>query len=822
MSKKVLSQTITKKQALEGIGTILQNFNNLIMELNWDLPKTNYTELKKFADYMTDEGYLESFRTIPYQTVLDNVDTEGYLELITKCGKLSKLYGLDVEVPENVEVLGEGIVEEFITDLTQDAFDAIARNRTELVIEKNVLLEQLEEFDLKDEKYTKLEWIIKSKQAFNVAKAENDRATEEITNLACSHQIDGYEPWYKMQKESEKRMQAIITECPFVIFFSGKSDTKKVEKEINALVKKINSGLDGVEEKIRNGTYPIWELTPLISNLLKKDKYQGKEEVILKEFDKWRSDKYKKDLFFTIGSIVLSVAGLLIPGGCSFGLLLAKAVTTTAGAAMGIAQSVDEFTQAGINKDTAYASLRLSDDQIALVENADVSEATKEYILSGVFLGLGIFDVADSVKSVKLIFKLDKLDDVTRLALKNSKRFGAKAFQNCDVDSLTKIGKNLPEPHAIEVFNMKNTVNVVDSLGTKANSKVFANLSRLEAPKVPVVLDFFPNNLNTNIIWLGMENVDAKNVLKIAEDNSAVTKYSRLLDNPKIKLDFGDTAKTVENKLNRLLKSQNKFSDNERIVLLKETLPPKGSITSRTTYIRVQVNNGWTTLASPGKDFAWVTDPYILAGKNLPEDFMNSVGFTKSYINEVGDDRVFFDVIVFKDAKTAESIVPNQVTDWNVISDSFVKNIDVYLNKLKSSTKPEEIVKFDMIKSNLKDLINSDGVFNKDLFLKKYLNYYVNEHLPGTPYQDGVFSDLGELIETITGASNLYGSGGITISENGLENIERAFYNFDNYQIKQMMHDESAMKIYRYEIVKDISVRSDNSVKVNAVKIGGN
>ena len=37
-----------------------------------------------------------------------------------------------------------------------------------------------------------------------------------------------------------------------------------------------------------------------------------------------------------------------------------------------------------------------------------------------------------------------------------------------------------------------------------------------------------------------------------------------------------------------------------------------------------------------------------------------------------------------------------------------------------------------------------------------------------------------------------------------------------------MMNDESAMKIYRYEIVKDISVRSDNSVKVNAVKIGGN
>ena len=33
--------------------------------------------------------------------------------------------------------------------------------------------------------------------------------------------------------------------------------------------------------------------------------------------------------------------------------------------------------------------------------------------------------------------------------------------------------------------------------------------------------------------------------------------------------------------------------------------------------------------------------------------------------------------------------------------------------------------------------------------------------------------------------SELFGSGGVTISENGLENIERAFNKFDDFKIKK-------------------------------------
>lgn len=96
------------------------------------------------------------------------------------------------------------------------------------------------------------------------------------------------------------------------------------------------------------------------------------------------------------------------------------------------------------------------------------------------------------------------------------------------------------------------------------------------------------------------------------------------------------------------------------------------------------------------------------------------------------------------------------------------------------------------------------------------------EHMYGTEYEASIKTTIGKKIEKCTGASNLYGGTGVTISENGIENVERAFNNFDNFQIKQMTHDEKSMKIFRFEVVKDMTVRSGNSIKIENVKIGVN
>lgn len=70
---------------------------------------------------------------------------------------------------------------------------------------------------------------------------------------------------------------------------------------------------------------------------------------------------------------------------------------------------------------------------------------------------------------------MDQLDDGVVTALKQSKRFGEKAFQNVDTTTLNHIGK------------------------AEEATKMFDNLNALDAGQIPHALNFFPNNLNTSL-----------------------------------------------------------------------------------------------------------------------------------------------------------------------------------------------------------------------------------------------------------------------------------------------------------------------------------
>lgn len=62
----------------------------------------------------------------------------------------------------------------------------------------------------------------------------------------------------------------------------------------------------------------------------------------------------------------------------------------------------------------------------------------------------------------------------------------------------------MPSAHATEIFNMKNTTEVVDALFKTSKPKVMINLASLEAKQVPIALDFFLNNIQKNTIWLSV------------------------------------------------------------------------------------------------------------------------------------------------------------------------------------------------------------------------------------------------------------------------------------------------------------------------------
>ena len=125
----------------------------------------------------------------------------------------------------------------------------------------------------------------------------------------------------------------------------------------------------------------------------------------------------------------------------------------------------------------------------------------------------------------------------------------------------------------------------------------------------------------------------------------------------------------IEEKLNKLLHTRDTqlvFTLSEKIALLRETLPPSEKLLPKTTYIRVQTKQ-WTTFAEQKKPFAWVTDSYVLAVNDLPNDFRRSVGISETE-EIIPGDKIWLDLVVFKDVDTAKKYVPDKIIDWEMIT----------------------------------------------------------------------------------------------------------------------------------------------------------
>ena len=102
------------------------------------------------------------------------------------------------------------------------------------------------------------------------------------------------------------------------------------------------------------------------------------------------------------------------------------------------------------------------------------------------------------------------------------------------------------------------------------------------------------------------------------------------------------------------------------------------------------------------------------------------------------------------------------------------------------------------LKSLKLGLLTNENKFNTRLFKDKYLDYFMNRHIPGTEYKKE-FKKLADFIYDYTGASELSTGSGVTVSSRGLENIERGFTKYKDYNIAAM-RDYRNMKIFRFEV----------------------
>lgn len=790
MTEKQVPGQLTREEAKNYILLILDRFRVMTLHLNDNRSKlpSILNENKEILDLVYEleaRNFYIDLMHLYLSDIFEVLSSEGYKEFLLKCKSISEKFCLKVKIPENITVVGEDIIEQFISELTEKSLGRLRNNLEEVEDTKDLLLSQVVGININNENKNELETIISKRQEYEIAKKNHNQGNLQIQILASSHCADenAYKQYYKICEENKKIMDTILCDYPLVQYFKNKTEEAYLIRQITKTFDDINDAINKIINKIIEGKYPIWHFDSLISELLQK--YSSSEAQIIKQqLEDMKKKEDFKDLFLTIGSITLSVLTLLIPGGVIAGLLHVKSGLQIANAAFSVASAINDIEDSVLYKQEVLSHIKVSPEvqELMNTENISLTDAQIQLLvvlLSGTFV---IFDLNDAKKSVDLLRKLDNLDNEAVQALKQSKHFGEKAFQNVDTITLNHIGK------------------------VEKATKVFDNLSTLDVKQIPEALNFFPNNLNTNVIWLGMDNVDAKSVLTCSDN--VCKKYNAVADEINTALDFSKPSKELEEEVNNIAVSliRNKkldLSPSEHVTLLKESLPPADKLTSRKLYLRVQPNNDWKTLASPNKSFAWMTDPLMIAGDGLPRDLTNSVGFLKKDVDSLSD-CCYFDLVVFKDAKTAEKYIPNKITGWDRICEDFFNGMDEEIAKI---TDPIELEKYKDIFPNL---VTDFNTFNRDYFNKNYLDYFMNQHIPGTDYELGVKADLGEKIEKITGANKLYQGAGITVQEDGgIRCIERAFdksidgtdYNFsiDNLQ------DTRDMKIYRFEITSDTS-----------------
>lgn len=766
MTEKQVPGQLTREEAKNYILLTLDRFRVMTLHLNDNRSKlpSILNENKEILDLVYEleaRNFYIDLMHLYLSDIFEVLSSEGYKEFLLKCKSISEKFCLKVKIPTNITVVGEDIVEQFISELTEESLKRIRNNLQEVEETRNLLLSQVQDVKIDRINKNELETIISKRQEYEIAKKNHNQANHQIQILASSHCTDenAYKPYYKICEENKKIMDTILCDYPLVQYFKNKTEEAYLKRQITKTFDDINDAINKIINKIIEGKYPIWHFDSLISELLQK--YSSNEAQIIKQqLEDMKKKEDFKDLFLTIGSITLSVLTLLIPGGVIAGLLRVKSGLQIANAAFSVASAINDIEDSVLYRQEVLSHIKVSPEvqELMNTENISLTDAQIQLLVALLSSTFVIFDLSDAKKSVDLLRKLDNLDNEAVQALKQSKRFGEKAFQNVDTTTLNHIGK------------------------VKKATKVFDNLSTLDVKQIPEALNFFPNNLNTNVIWLGMDFGDNASDVLISSQR-AIKKYNDVLSNTELLIQITDTEQTVVNKANALLR-YDKLTNAERIALLREMNIGNSTIQKNTVFIRL--NQGYyPDLTVNTKEFAWVTDPYILMGKGEIKELMEGIGY--SYDDAIKAKKLYMDVIIFDKPENVKKLIEPQIIDWDKIR-------DITYDKL--SKKYEEILKMpDVIKSasitdfNKKypNLISNNKV-DKTLLEQNYIKYY-RVKLPGVKLEgEAKFKSMTKFFNDEIGASEYFSGAGVTVSDKaGIGSNEFALINNDcNFNVEQI------------------------------------
>lgn len=482
------TKEFTRTDALALVGSTITEFNGTLREMT-------RTICANKPENMSNEAVRLGQRALDFETAsfspefimegIPSLNEKGLVELLIKCRSLSKLYNLKVKIPEGELGIQFDLIYWFKTSMKQSALARLSMNEQELPKLREHLIDEANKFF--DGKGSDFDAIFQ-------AKKKNDELSDEMFNTIEMQKlefknVDEYNKLRKKYQDLKQEQANLHKDFPLIDFIQDRSRGKRslLIKDIDEAINKIAKAQANVRSKIIDGSFPVWQMTPVVLDVLST---QGLTPAQIGEIQKWIASQKKWDTITDILSfaipVALAIGCFFISGGTSLTLLAIRTSAQVASAAINVASGVNEFNEANMQSDMIYAQT-LGGQKI--VEGTK-SEADRARIMGFINLIMSAADIVDAVKAAKLLGKYEAFDAVTQSRLLKLGKKGVSV-----VDTLT------PEQIAA-LSRIKNSDEVMESLARNIDDKGIKNLSSLPPDRIDEALRFKPESVDDSIQWL--------------------------------------------------------------------------------------------------------------------------------------------------------------------------------------------------------------------------------------------------------------------------------------------------------------------------------
>ena len=134
METKIIQQSLNRQEALEAMNLTLTRFSALMNNVSTDPRSRLYDEkLTRIIYKLDNQNYYLKVNQFFLSGEYNRLSSDGIRDLLLKMRELSQKFCLKVEIPQDINVIAENVIEDFISELTQLSLNVLEKNKTELL-----------------------------------------------------------------------------------------------------------------------------------------------------------------------------------------------------------------------------------------------------------------------------------------------------------------------------------------------------------------------------------------------------------------------------------------------------------------------------------------------------------------------------------------------------------------------------------------------------------------------------------------------------------------------------------------------------------------